>query len=445
MVRISALLAARIQMGVALGFHIVLAALGVGMPLFLLFAEWRANRTRDEVWMTMARRWAKAFGVLFAVGAATGTVLSFALGLFWPKLMGDFGGVIGIVFALEGIAFFGEAIFLGIYLYGWDRLSARAHLLAGVPIALCSAASAWLIVSINSWMNTPQGFTLSASGNVIDVSAIHVLFNPAMAEQVVHMLLAAYMVTGFGLASVYALGILKGRGGVYHRRALALGLAVGAVMAPAQVVVGDWAARFVGTREPAKLAALEGQWETQRRAPLRLGGIPNSNNETTPYAIEIPGALSFLVYRDSGAEIVGLKAFPKDERPDVLPVHLAFQVMVAVGFGLVALGVVFAWVWWRKRRIPESKWFLRAVVLSGPAAFLAMETGWVVTEVGRQPWIVKDLMRTADAVTTRPGLGVYLVATVAIYALLGAAAVWMLAKLARRPLSDPASDGGYGG
>ncbi|MGZ4190652.1 MAG: cytochrome ubiquinol oxidase subunit I [Actinomycetota bacterium] len=434
---ISSLIAARIQMAVSLGFHIIFASLGVGLPLFLLFAEWRAVKTGDPIWRALARRWSKAFGILFAVGAVSGTVLSFALGLFWPRLMGRFGGVMGLPFALEAFAFFIEAIFLGVYLYGWDRLSPRAHLLSAVPVAVSGAASAWFVVTANAWMNTPTGFRLAADGHVAQISPIDAMLNPGTPVQTTHMMIAAYMATGFVIASVYAVGMLRGKRDAYHRRALATGLALGAIPAPVQIVVGDWAARFVAARQPVKLAALEGQWDTRSGAPLRIGGIPIPSKQKTILAIEIPKGLSWLAYGNTDATVRGLKDVPASLRPNTVPVHLAFQFMVACGFGLLILGAWFGVAWLRSRAPPRSRWFLRAAAVAGPAAFGAIECGWMVTEIGRQPWIVQGVLRTADAVTTRP-VGWELVATVVTYVMLGAACSWLLLRFARTPREVPA-------
>lgn len=419
-------------MAFSLSFHIIFASLGVGLPVFLIFAEWRANKTGDKVWMSLARRWSKAFAILFAVGAVSGTVLSFALGLFWPRLLGRFGAVIGLPFALEAYAFFIEAIFLGIYLYGWDRLSPRAHWLSAWPVAISGAASAWFVVTANAWMNTPAGFRLAADGTVTEVNPIEAMMNPGTPVQTTHMLVAAYIATAFTLASVYAIGMLKGRRDVYHRRGLACGLAVGAILAPIQIGVGDWAARFVADYQPVKLAALEGQWETENGAPLRIGGIPFPDEERTRFSIEIPKGLSLIAQHDPNARIQGLKEVPKSLRPNPVPVHLSFQVMVAIGFFLLGLGSVFAWTWWRKKRLPESKWFLRAAAVSGPASFVAIEAGWMVTEIGRQPWIVNGVMRTADAVTSRP-VQLELAGTVVVYILLSIACSLLLLRFARSP------------
>jgi cytochrome d ubiquinol oxidase subunit I len=430
---LTTLQAARIQMAVSLAFHIVFASLGIGLPLMLLIAEYRANRTGDAVWMALTRRWAKAFGILFAVGAVSGTVLSFALGLFWPRLMGRWGSVIGLPFALEAFAFFIEAIFLGIYLYGWDRLPPWRHWLCGWPVAISGAASAWFVVAANAWLQSPVGFSLSADGRVVDVQPLRAMLNPSTPVMTTHMLVAAYMATGLGVASVYAVGMLKGRRDAYHRRGLAVGLVLGLALAPVQIVVGDLAAKLVAERQPVKLAAMEGQWETEAHAPLHIGGIPLPGREETVLALEIPGGLSWLAYGRTDAIVTGLKVVPLGDRPNVVLVHLAFQLMVAIGFGLLGLGVWALVVRLRRGRLPDGRWFLRAAATAGPAAFVAIETGWIVTEVGRQPWIVQGVMRTTDAVTTRPGVGIHLAATVGVYLLLGFACTKLLLLLARKP------------
>jgi cytochrome bd ubiquinol oxidase subunit I len=423
------------QMAVSLGFHIVFAALGIGLPLLLVFTEFLAIRRHDDVWMALTRRWSKALGILVAVGAVSGTVLSFALGLFWPGLMGRWGAVIGLPFALEAFAFFIEAIFIGIYLYGWDRLTPWAHWFSGWPVVLGGAASAWFVVTANSWMQSPVGFELSANGKVVDVQPIAAMLNPSTPVMTTHMILAGYMATGLTVASVYAVGMLKGRRDLYHRRALAVGLTFGLVLAPVQVFVGDLAAKLVAERQPMKLAALEGLWDTTANAPLTIGGIPMPGREETILGIRIPGALSWLAFGDTDAVVQGLKEVPPRDRPNTILVHLAFQVMVAIGFAFLGLGGWALVGWWRRgrRALPDGRWFLRAAAIAGPAAFIALEAGWIVTEVGRQPWIVYGQMRTADAVTTRGGIVWWLVATVGTYLLLGAACSWLLIKLAGRP------------
>jgi cytochrome d ubiquinol oxidase subunit I len=341
--------------------------------------------------------------------------------------------VIGLPFALEAFAFFIEAIFLGIYLYGWDRLSPWGHWLSGWPVAITGAASGWFVVAANAWLQSPVGFEVSAAGKVVDVQPIRAMLNPSTPVMTTHMLIAAYMATGLGVASVYAVGLLKGRRDTYHRRGLAAGLALGLVLAPVQIAVGDLAAKLVAERQPTKLAAMEGLWETQSHAPLHIGGIPLPGREETILGIEIPGGLSWLAYGRTDAVVQGLDVVPPADRPNVVLVHLAFQLMVAIGFGLLGLGLWSLVVRVRRGHLPEGRWFLRAAVIAGPAAFVAIETGWMVTEVGRQPWIVQGVMRTADAVTTRPGIGLHLAGTVSVYVLLAAACSRLLLQLARSP------------
>jgi cytochrome d ubiquinol oxidase subunit I len=337
--------------------------------------------------------------------------------------MGQFGDVIGVPFAMEGFAFFIEAIFLGIYLYGWNRLSPGAHVLSGVPVCVAGVASAFFVVCANAWMNQPRGFDL-VDGEVTGADPWAAMFNPATPPQTTHMIIAAFMVTGFGIASVYAVGILRGRRDRYHRLGFAVPFTVAAVLAPVQVGVGDWAARFVAESQPAKLAAMEGLNTTQEGAPLSLGGLYTDGE--LRYAVEIPNALSLLVHWDPAGEVTGLEAFAPEDRPPVNVVKWSFQLMVAIGLGLVALSGWWALVWWRHRRPPASRWFWRFATLAGIAAAVAVEAGWVVTEVGRQPWVVYDILRTAEAVNPAPGLvgglalvgAVYLVLTVATIAVM---------------------------
>ncbi|MCU1547837.1 MAG: cytochrome ubiquinol oxidase subunit [Arthrobacter sp.] len=422
------LMAARLQMALSLGWHIVIACFGVGMPAITALAEWRGHRTGDPNYGLLARRWAKAMGVLFAVGAVSGTILSFEMGLLWPGMMGVYGEVIGLPFTLEGIAFFIEAIFLGIYLYAWDRLSPRLHLLTAIPVLVAGVASAFFVVTANAWMQQPTGFDV-ANGRILSVDPVAAMFNPATPTQTVHMILAAFMVAGFGMASVYAIALLRGRRDRYHTLGFLIPFAVAAAITPVQIGVGDWAAHFVAVNQPVKLAAMEGIFETQRGAPLHVGGIVIDGE--MQYAVEIPYGLSLLAHFDPNAAIMGLNEVPEDQRPPVNLVHLAFQAMVGAGFGLLALSVWLAIAWKRHKALPRSPWFLRAASGSGILAVLALEAGWVVTEVGRQPWIVYGVMRTSEAVNPAPGLlyGFLLVAVV--YALLTVATIYVLRRLAR--------------
>jgi cytochrome d ubiquinol oxidase subunit I len=367
-------------------------------------------------------------GVLFAVGAVSGTILSFEMGLLWPGLMGTFGEVIGLPFAMEGIAFFIEAIFLGIYLYAWDRLPPRAHLLSGIPVLVAGVSSAFFVVTANAWMNQPRGFDLR-NGKVTDVDPWAAMFNPATPPQTVHMILAAFMVAGFGLASVYAVGILRGRRDRYHRLGFLIPFVAAAVITPVQIGVGDWAAHFVADYQPTKLAAMEGVYQTESGVPLHLGGIAVDGE--LRYAIPIPDGLSLLAHWDPNAQIQGLDQVPPADRPPVNVVHLAFQTMVAIGFALLGLGLWFLLAWRRHRDLPRSRWFYRAAAASGVAAVAALECGWVTTEVGRQPWTVYGVLRTEDAVSAAPGLWVGLVIVATVYAVLTASTVYVLRRLAR--------------
>jgi cytochrome d ubiquinol oxidase subunit I len=370
-------------------------------------------------------------GVLFAVGAVSGTILSFELGILWPGLMSRFGAIFGFPFTLEGFAFFIEAIFLGIYLYGWDRLTPRAHLLTGVPVALAGMASAWFVVTANSWMNDPTGFRL-VGGRVTHVDPWAGIFNPATPTETTHMILAAYMVTGFGVAAVYAAAILRGKRDRYHRTGLRIGLTMGAVLAPVQGIVGDFSARYVASHQPIKLAAMEGVFHTAKGVPETLGGLDIAGKMR--FAVHIPDGLSLLTHLNPHAEITGLDTVPADQRPPVNPVHLSFDLMVGIGFLLLFLALWAGWSWWRHRALPERRSFLLVALAAGPLATVALEAGWVTTEVGRQPWIVYHVMRVDQAVNTAPGLWVGLPVLVAIYGVLTAVLVVVLRRLAAVPL-----------
>lgn len=439
----SPLLPARLQMAFTLGFHIILACFGVGMPVLMLAAEWRYLKTKDAVWQALAMRLSKAFAVLFAVGAVSGTVLSFELGLLWPEFMKRWGAVIGLPFTMEGFAFFLEAIFVGIYLYGWDRLPPKVHWLTGWPIAISGMLSALFVVTANAWMNAPAGFRL-VDGKLVDVDPLAAMFNPASGAQATHMILAAYLVTGFSVAAYYAICLLRRPDNEYCRRAYSLGLLLAVVVIPFQMAVGDWSAKVVARSQPVKLAAMEGQFQTQRRAPLRLGGLPDMKSRKTRYAIEIPGALSFLSYSDFNAEVKGLDDVPADETPPVAVVHMAFQVMVGIGSLMGLLALICAVTLIRHRTWPRSRSFLWFVASMGPLSIVAMEAGWVVTEVGRQPWIVNGYMRTTEAVTQAPGMWSVFIGTMSIYLVLAVASITALRRLAATPLPEASTEKGDG-
>jgi len=425
------LLAARTQMAMSLGFHIVFAEIGIALPLLMVLAEWRWRLTGERAYYDLARRWAKGTAVLFAVGAVSGTVLSFELGLLWPGFMRYAGPLIGMPFSLEGFAFFLEAIFLGIYLYGWERVGPRAHLAAGLIVAASGAASAVFVVLVNAWMNTPVGFTLDAAGAFVNIEPVTAMRSPAAFQQALHMLLASYAATGMAVAGVHAWMLLRGGAPAFHGRALMLALCVGGPAAVVQPLSGDLSARVVARTQPVKLAALEGQWRTERDAPLRIGGWPDASQEETRWALEIPDGLSLLAFHDPHAEVRGLLAVPREDRPPVAVVHVAFQTMVAFGTALALVALCAGLIAWRGRDLSSHRPLLRALVLVAPLGFLATEAGWVVTEVGRQPWVVQGFMRTAHAVTPMPGLVVPMLTFTLLYVGLGAIVVALVASLVR--------------
>ncbi len=434
------LVVARAQMAMLFAFHILFAVAGMGMPVLMVIAERAHLRTGHPVYAELARRWAKGTAVLFAVGAVSGTVLSFELGLLWPRFMEFAGGVIGLPFALEGFAFFTEAIFLGIYLYGWDRVSPRLHLASGVLVALGGILSGIFVVTANAWMNSPAGFTL-AGGRPIDVSPLAAMGNPSSATETIHMTLAAFVASGFAVAGIHAFLLLKNRENLFHRKALEIALAVGCTAALLQPLSGDMSARFVARNQPVKLAALEGQFETMRGAPLRIGGIPDVATRTTRFAIEVPKGMSLLAYHDPDARVRGLADFPRDEWPDPIPVHLAFQAMVAGGTTLALVSLVAAWFAWKKREGLFGRRFLIAVALCGPVGLLCVEAGWGVTEMGRQPWAIRGVMRTAEAATPVGGLLLPFAFFSLLYLGLGAASVWLLRReVAASPFFPAAGD-----
>jgi cytochrome bd ubiquinol oxidase subunit I len=396
----------------------------------MIIAEWKWLRSKDEIYLTLAQRWAKGTAILFAVGAVSGTVLSFELGLLWPRFMGYAGSIIGMPFSLEGFAFFTEAIFLGIYLYGWKRIPPRAHLFAGAMVAISGALSGIFVVIANAWMNAPTGFRL-VDGKLVDIDPIAAMLNPAALPQTLHMTLAAYAATGFVVAGIHAFMLTRDANNRFHKAALAIALVVGGVSAILQPLSGDLLAKRVAVTQPVKLAAFEGHFETEQGAPLRIGGIPDENARVTRYSIEVPYALSILAYGDPNAVVKGLNDFPADQHPPVAIVHIAFQIMVACGVAmmLVALWGGLRYLHGRRKQTwLNSKWFLRTLIAAAPLGFIAIETGWVVTEVGRQPWIIYGVMRTSEAVTPMPGLIVPFITFTVLYIFLALVTVWLLLR-----------------
>ena len=421
---------ARSQMATTLGFHIILACLGIALPAIVLLAEFIGLRRSDEVALLLARRWSQAMGVLVAVGAVTGTVLSFEMGLLWPGLMRQYGAVLGLPFGIEGLFFFLEAIFTAIYLYGWRRLPGWAHWWTGVPIAVSGILGAMSVIAVNSWMNQPGGFTVR-DGRITSVNTWQVFFNHAAIYEMPHMILAAYMVTGFTVAGVYAAGILRGRRDRYHYTGFALGFVPAAVLTPFQIFVGDTAARAIAHDQPVKFASMEYVANTSRNVPEWLGGV--YVNGHIYGGLRIPDMDSLLVGFGPGTQVTGWNSVPPADRPPVVwLIHLCFDVMVGLGFLLLLAGLWALYEWWRHRRLPPQRLFWLAGAVSGLAAIVAMECGWVVTEVGRQPWVVYQLQTTTAAATTNGGVIASLSIVIVLYAALGALTIMILRLLARR-------------
>ena len=431
------LLQARQMQALSFAVHIPLVCFGVAFPVMVLVMEWMGHRTGDALYLAIARRWSRIMVALFAVGVITGTILSFEMGLLWPNFTATFGGVFGLGFAIEGFSFFLEAIFIGIYIYGWDRLSPRAHMLSALPIVFTGFSGSWMVIAVNAWMNHPSGFRL-VRGEAVDIHPFHALFaNSYLWHELVHMYLAGYIVTGFVVAAAYAIARLRGRWSRYERTALVVPLTIAALAAPVQLLVGDWIARRVTDDQPTKLAAIEGLGPTTKGADLHVLGWYESGK--VKYGIPIPYGLSTLAQHDPNATIQGLDAVPPDDRPPVNVVRVAFQTMVGIGTLLALLGVVHLVTWFRRRRFVESRWFHRAVVAAGPLSVVALVCGWVTTEVGRQPWVVYHVMRTSQAVTGAGGIPVGYATLFVVYVALAFAVAWILRRLARTPLDVAAA------
>ena len=418
---------ARSQMGMSLGFHIIFAALGIGLPMLMAISEGLYLRTRRPVFLELSKRWSRGAAILFAVGAVSGTVLAFELGLLWPGFMEKAGAIIGMPFSLEGFAFFTEAIFLGLYLAGWNRLPPVVHWLCGVLIALSGILSGVFVVTANAWMNAPTGFKF-IDGKITNIDPIAAMLNPASLHEVLHMTLAAFVATGFAVAAIHAFFVLRDRRNAFHRNALGIALALACISAPLQIISGDFSARSVARLQPAKLAAMEANYRTQVGAPLRIGGLPDDESRTNPYALIIPRGLSLLSTHDPHAKVIGLEEFPRNDWPNVRVVHWAFDLMVGAGTTLLILSIMAGWFAWKHRGLPDGKWFLRALVAAGPLGFLAIEAGWTVTEVGRQPWIIYNVMRTEEAVTPMGKIAIPFVVFTLLYIFLAVVVFYLLCR-----------------
>jgi cytochrome d ubiquinol oxidase subunit I len=412
--------------------HIPLVCFGIAFPMMVLLVEWIGLRTGDPLYRTLAQRWSRIVLALFAVGVITGTILSFEMGLLWPNFTATFGGVFGLGFAIEGFSFFLEAIFIGIYAYGWNKLSPRAHLLSGIPVVITGFTGSLMVISVNAWMNHPTGFQLHG-GKVTHIDPLGALFgNTYLWSELLHMYVAAYMVTGFIVAGCYAFARLRGQWSRYHRVAMTIPLTIACLAAPVQVLVGDWLARDIAIEQRVKLAAIEGLYKTTHGADEHLLGWYTHGQIKD--GIAIPHLLSLLAFHSWNAAITGLASVPAGDRPPVNVVRFSFQIMVSLGSALAMLGVVYLLLRWRRRALLEHRFFDIAVVAAGPAALVCLIAGWVTAEVGRQPWVVYGVMRTSQAVTGAGGIPVGYGALVAAYIAVAVAVVWILRRLARKPL-----------
>ena len=433
MLALEELMAARWQMAISLGSHIILSCFGVALPAMIYVVHRRGIRHNDQVALDLAHKWAKAAAVLFAVGAVSGTILSFEMGLLWPGLMSKYGDVLGLPFALEGIAFFVEAIFMGIYLYGWGRLPQRTHLLTLIPMIASGVFGTFCVLAVNAWMNAPSGFTLLPDGTVTDIDPLAAIFNRAVWQQFSHMFVACYAVTGFLTAAVYARGMLLGRRDAHHRLGFTVPFTFAGIAALLQPVLGHIAGMRLASDQPSKLAAMELATTTESRAPLYLGGILVDGERYL--AIPIPWLGSLISRSSINRAVPGLDQFTVEDQPPATIVHLSFQAMIGAGTLMVLIAVWFAWRWRAARRggpDPFSKRMLQATIAAGALSLIALESGWITTEVGRQPWIVYGVMRVEDAVTSNGGIWITLAVMIVVYSAMGIAAALVLRSMARR-------------
>ena len=425
------LLAARLQMAITLMFHIIFGTVGVGLPLLMVISEIKWLRCKDEVYMHIAKHWAHGTAIMFAIGAVSGTVVSFELGLLWPTFMEFAGPVIGMPFSIEGIAFFTEAIFLAIYLYGWHRIPPVAHVFSGIVVVISGACSALIVLTANSWMNTPAGFEL-IDGQVKNVNMLEAIFNPMAVPQAIHMVVAAYVTVGFAVAGIHAFYLRKNPRNLFHRKAVKLALVVGGIFAILQPLSGDFVARGLVEHQPLKLAALEARFETGPSAPLTIGGIPNAETREVDYGIEIPYLLSILAKRDPHGIVIGLDSFPEENWPPLAITHLSYDLMIGIGTFMMLLGLINIYLVARRRPIHKYRTYLLLLILAGPLGFIAIEAGWVCAEVGRQPWIIYNIMKTADAVTPMKGIHITFYTFTLISVMLGFITILFLIRLFRK-------------
>jgi len=418
-------IAARSQMALSLGFHIVFSCIGMVMPFFMAVAHYYFLKTNNIVYKNITKAWSKGVAFFFATGAVSGTVLSFELGLLWPEFMKHAGPIFGMPFSLEGTAFFIEAIALGFFLYGWDRFNKWFHWFTGVIVGVSGLASGILVVAANAWMNSPSGFDF-INGEYVNVDPMKAMFNEAWFSQALHMCIAAFAATGFAVAGVHALMIVRRQNVYFHTKSFTIAAVFGCAAAMVQPLSGDISAKDVAVRQPAKLAAMEAHFTTEKAAGLILGGIPDEKNKEVNYAVKVPGLLSFMAHGDFNAEVTGLDRFPEEDQPPVAITHYAFQIMVGMGMVMMGISLLYFLALWKKKKWLQQDWLLKLFAAATPLGFIAVEAGWTVTEVGRQPWIIYNVMRTADAVTPMPGINYSFYMFTAMYVSLGAIVTFML-------------------
>ena len=415
---------ARLQMAFTLGFHIIFACIGMVMPFFMVVSHKKWLNTRNPIYLQLTKSWQKGVAIFFVTGAVSGTALSFELGMLWPEFMKHAGPIIGMPFSLEGAAFFIEAIALGFYLYGWNKIPEKFHWFTGIIIGISGVASGILVVSANGWMNAPSGFDY-INGEFTNIDPVQAFLNPAWFTQALHMTLAAFVATSFGVAGVHAFQIFKNRKVELHKKAFKIAIVFGAVAALLQPLSGDLSAKDVAQRQPVKLAAMEAHYVTEKGVPLYIGGIVDEENRLVSHKIEIPKALSFLAFGGFDAEVVGLNDFPNDEIPPVAIVHYAFQIMVGIGTLLMLAGIIY-FISLKKKSWLNNKIYWLFFIFLAPLGFIAIEAGWVVTEVGRQPWIIHGIMKTKDAVTPMPGMKFSFYMYLMVYIILALTVTWLM-------------------
>ena len=419
------LLAARYQMAFTLIFHIVFACIGMVMPFLLMTSHYKWLKTRQEKYLKLTKAWQKGVAIFFVTGAVSGTALSFEMGLLWPEFMKHAGPIIGMPFSLEGAAFFVEAIAIGFYLYGWGKINEKFHWFTSVIVGISGVASGILVVAANGWMNSPSGFDF-VNGEFTNIDPVKAMLNKAWFTQALHMTLAAFSATGFAVAGLHAFQIIRNKQKEVHMAAFKIAITFGAIAALLQPLSGDLSAKDIAVRQPVKLAAMEAHYHTEKGVPLYIGGIVDHEKQEVKYKIEIPKALSFLAFGDFDAEVKGLNDFPEDEQPNVPIVHYAFQIMVSIGGAMAMAGLLFFIALFFKPKWLTQKLFLYAFFALTPLGYIALEAGWIVTEVGRQPWIIHGIMKTKDAVTPVPGIEISFYMYIVLYTILTIAVAWLL-------------------